>query len=431
MRRLRPTQSILAVALAVAMVTAPLVHGQSSPRAIGSGLDGFQAWLDLARRHVPGRLDDGIVQQREIPLERHFSLGVDLDALLEFVRDPDLSSLKKGRRSYSQTEQTLLKRIAKIERAAGTTDSLLRKIALLESDSVMLTGGKKFVVVPLFSRIPKDMILSTDGIGLDTVVAPPNWRIARAAIDAMSAEPVERRWIHDWYSATTAYLFYDHVLAVIPVHVAGWQRVLPVDPEAWFHEGCLFEVFAGSRIQHAIADARRKRHDVDLEDRDSNLGQARRRFELALQRNPRHVEARVRLARVKSVQGEARAAVVELNEVLPELGSDRELLYFSQLFLGAAYESAGDRAEARTAYAEALNLFPRALSPRISRFGLDSPSDGSSGDALADLLRQERMRADDPWFSYHLGPGRFAASLAASLWAASGGSTAPGSKRVQ
>src|SRR5688572_28356810 len=167
MRRLRQRQSMGVVALAAAIVMTPMVRGQSSPPAIGSGLVGFQAWLDLARHHVPGRLDDAIVQQREIPLERHFTLIVDLEALLQFVRNPNLGTLKKAGRLYSATEQALLQRLAAIERRAGTTDKLLRQIALLESDGLMLAGGKKFIVVPSHSKVPRDMILSSDGVGLD------------------------------------------------------------------------------------------------------------------------------------------------------------------------------------------------------------------------------------------------------------------------
>ena len=415
----RSTIGITALIIGLALLPlASLEHAAAGQATLSSGLGGFEAWLNLARHHEPGRIDAALKQEREISLERHFSLIVDLEALIEFVRNPDLEHLKKARRIYSQTEQAFLKKIAAIERVAGTTDKLLKRIALLESDGVMLTGGQKFILVPPGSKIPKDMVLSTDGIGLDAVVAPPNWRLARTAVDALSANPDARRWIQQWYTATTSYLFYDHVLAVIPEHVAAWQRVLPDDGEAWFYEGCLFEVFAGSRLQHAMLDARRKRLEVKLEDSYSHLRQSRRRFEQALELNPRHVEARLRLARVKSLLGETKAAVSELSAVIPELGSDRELVYLGQLFLGAAQESSGDYAGARTAYAEAWSLYPRALSPRISRLGLDPPS-AAGEDVLADLLRQQRIRSDDPWLSYHLGPGRFGPGLATALWALS------------
>src|SRR6185436_13311902 len=184
----RATIGITALVIALVVVpVAPLARSASGQARLGSGLDGFEAWLDLARRHEPGRIDAALKLEREIPLERYFALGVDLDAFLEFLRNPDLEQLKKARRTYSPTEQAFLKKIAAIERIAGTADKLLRKIALLESDGVMLTGGQKFILVPPGSKIPKDMVLSADGIGLDAVVAPPNWKIARAATSAMPA----------------------------------------------------------------------------------------------------------------------------------------------------------------------------------------------------------------------------------------------------
>jgi hypothetical protein len=350
----------------------------------------------LARHHEPGRIDAAIAQQRAIPLERHFALIVDLEALLEFVRNPDLERLKKARRGYSLNEQALLKRIAAIERVAGTTDKLLSKIALLESDGVMLTGGQKFILVPPFSKIPKDMMLSADGIGLDAVVAPPNWRLARTAIDAMSADPAARRWIHQWYTATTAYLFYDHVLAVIPDHVAGWQRV------------CLTMARPGSMKAACSKCSRGAACNTRCSTRAGRVATSHSRpvtricvtHDAGLSKRWNATRATSKPSppgsREIGVWGENQAAVKEFVAVLPAVGSDRELLYLGQLFLGAAQEMSGDYAGARTAYAEASSLYPRALSPRISRLGLDPPSAGGE-DVLADLLRQERIRADDPW----------------------------------
>ena len=100
----------LVIGLVVAQV-APLGHTASGQATLSSGLGGFEAWLNLARQHEPGRIDAALKQEREIPLERHFALIVDLEALLEFVRNPDLEYLRKARRAdrgYSLTEQAFL-----------------------------------------------------------------------------------------------------------------------------------------------------------------------------------------------------------------------------------------------------------------------------------------------------------------------------------
>ncbi len=73
------------------------------------------------------------------------------------------------------------------------------------------------------------------------------------------------------------------------------------------------------------------------------------------------------------------------------------------------------RAASMTAYREAANLYPRALSPRVSLARLEPPS-GPGADPLEDLLHEERRSSEDPWLAYHTGPARRSRSLSAELW---------------
>lgn len=402
--------------LAAAIVVSPIAHGQSVQPAIGDGIDGFESWLDLARRHAAGKVDASVTQERRIRVERHFALAHDFEALIQFITRPSRNRLDKPGRVYSVPEQERLKMLALRERLAGTTDSLLRSVALLESDDMMLTGGERYVVVPPLSRLPKDMIFSMDGVSLEAVATPPNWQIGRLAIGAMSDEPEMVAWGRLWYEATTAFLFADRVLAVLQKHLPQRRLEFPADAGAWFDEGCHFEYLAGPRFQHALVDSRGKRLTVVPHDKDEALDQARRMFEAALERDPRHAEARVHLARVKLVQRDTKSAVKELTAVLPDLGTDTVLRYLAYLFLGAAQESSGDVAAAMTAYREAVNLYPRAQSPRVAIARIEAPSASSAADPLETLLRGERPSSDDPWLAYHTGPARRSRSLSAELW---------------
>ena len=402
--------------LAAAIVVAPMAHGQSPQPPIGDRIVGLLDWLDLARRHAPGKVDASVTQERRIDVKRHFALAHDLEALIQFIRYPNRIRLNMSGRVYSVDEQLVLKRLAFSERAAGTTDSLLRMVALLESDSVMLTGGERYVVVPPGSGLSNDMILSMDGVGREAVAVPPNWEIARLAIDAMSEDPGTVAWGRLWYQATTAFLFADLMPAVLPKHLAQRRLKFPQDPGAWFDEGCHFEFLAGDRFQQAMESGRRQGLVVAPHDREDALGQARRMFEEALERDPRHSEARVRLARVKLVKGDARSAVKELAPMLPDLNADPVLRYLALLLLGAAQESVGDEAAAMTAYREALTLYPRALSPLVALARIEPPSARPDTDPLETLLREERPSSEDPWLSYHTGPARRSRSLAAELW---------------
>jgi tetratricopeptide (TPR) repeat protein len=407
--------SVGVAALAAGLVVAPTLRAQSPQPPIGPGIDGFIAWLDLAARHAPGVFDDSITQLRRTEVVRHFSLEEDLDALIEFIKDPALSVPKRRRRKFERDELIQLRNIAADARRHGTTDRLLRTIALLESDDLMLTGGERHVVVPPNSEIRKDMIFSQDGISLEAVATPPNWRIARLAISAMSQDPATVRWARLWYEATTAFLFADRVQAVLPTHLEERRTAFRDDAGAWFDEGCLFDELAGPRFQHAMMDGRRKGLYVKEHERDDALKQARKSFEEAVRLDPKHAEARVRLARVKLLQGDGKSSAAELKAVLPALGGDEVLRYFGHLFLGAALESVGEEAAAMGAYREAAKLYPRATSPVVAIARLEPPS-ASDADSLEVLLREDRRNADDPWLRYHMGPARRSQGLASVLW---------------
>ena len=409
--------------LAVAILMAPTTHGQSLPpprqQALDQRIGEFEAWLDLARRHAPGKVDAPVTQARRIGVERHFAFAHDLRALIQFINDPGLNRLYKPSRIYSVAEQEVLKKIATRERAAGTTDSLLRMVALLESDSVMLTGGERYVVVPPLSEFPRDMVLSMDGVGVEAVTVPPNWQLARQAIGAMSDDRDTVAWGRLWYQATTAFLFADLLLAPLPKHLEQRRLEFAEDAGAWFDEGCYFEYLAGDRFQHAMESGPRNGLRIVRHDRKEALSEARRMFEEAIERDPRHPEARVRLARVKLIQRDARSAVRELTAVLPDLGGDSVLRYLAYLFLGAAQESASDPATAMTAYGEAVKLYPRAQSPRVALARIELPSSRSDADPLETLLRGERRASEDPWLAYHTGPARRSRDLMAELWGVS------------
>jgi hypothetical protein len=72
---------------------------------------------------------------------------------------------------------------------------------------------------------------------------------------------------------------------------------------------------------------------------------------------------------------------------------NRQLRYYAWLFLGAATANSD---EALSAYEEAARLYPTAQSPRLAL---------GDRSALLSLPLDENER-EDPWWSYHLFPGR-------------------------
>lgn len=404
---------LVAILTAFLMVGAGVSAQRPSPTP---DLEGFRAWLDLARRHEPGKLDAAVEGQRALTVEAHLGFESDLEALIQFIQNPNLRRLQWSTREYKAAEQAQLQLMAARELKAGTSDALLRQVALLQSDSVMLPGGLMFVVVPPGSSARPDMTLTRDGMSLGGVMSPPNWRIARTAIGGISAGPSRLEWARRWYEVTTAFLFWRNQFAILPAHLARRRVMLPNDAGVAFDEGCLLEAFAYDRVQRVAAEDRLAGMISAVPDRRTSLERARRLFEQAVERDGRHVEARLRLARVKWALGETRQAAKELDALVPRLVNDRELSYFAQLFLGAAYESNGDEARAVAAFTEASRLYPNALSPLLSKLGLASGPGGPDVDTLTRLLRRDQRRPDDPWFDYQAGPGRQALALATEFW---------------
>ncbi|GAB4260943.1 MAG: hypothetical protein Kow0092_10100 [Deferrisomatales bacterium] len=99
------------------------------------------------------------------------------------------------------------------------------------------------------------------------------------------------------------------------------------------------------------AEARVALGSLLLDESDDNAGEARAQFEKALALSPRLTEARVGLARVKSVQGEHAEAVAILEEAA-QLSPHPERLYYE---VGLAHERAGEYRKAVEAYRKALD----------------------------------------------------------------------------
>ena len=414
--------SICAMSVA-ALLALPVLKWAPAPPVSRAGqafpvdIAGFRVWLDLARQHRPGEIDAAVEAHRKLKVDTLASYEFDLQALITFIRNPNRRRVRPtGDRQYTDAQQTALWRLAQAETLGGRSDDLLRRVALLQSDSVMLPGGQIYVEAPPGSSLPRDIELATDGIGVGRAVSPPNWRIARMALAAIPASPASLDWARRWYAAANAFLFRYQQLGVLSAQVAGGRALLGDRGDVLFDEACFYEVHADARIQRAMEEGRHRGASYPNSDRRAALGRARALFEQAIARDPRHVEARLRLARVRWALGNARQSVADLEALLPAVKQDRELSYLAQLFLGASRETLGNVHGAAAAYGEAMRLYPTALAPVLSRVGLDLQTSPADTTALERALQSERQRIDDPWTNYFQGPGRRVEAIAAEFW---------------
>jgi hypothetical protein len=396
--------------------TPPAPPDPAVGQAFPFDLAGFRAWLDLARQHRPGELDAAVEAHRKVKVDTLASYEFDLRALIYFIQHPDRQRLPRLGREYSTGQGAVIRGIAQAEGQGGRSDDLLRKIALLQSDSVMLPGGQIILDAPHGSSLPRDIELATDGIGVGRGVSPPNWSIARTALAAIPPSPAALEWARRWYAAANAFLFRYQQLGVLSAQIPSGKSLLGDRGDLLFDEGCFYEAHADPRIQRAMEEGRSRGASYPLGDRRTALSRARDSFEQAIARDRGHLEARLRLARVQWALGNARQSATDLDALIPALKHDRELLYLAQLFLGASHETLGNLQDAAGAYGEAMRLYPFALSGVLSRIRLGLQPSTSDSAALERALRSDRQRLDDPWTNYFQGPGRDAQALAEELW---------------
>ncbi|HEY0874864.1 MAG TPA: tetratricopeptide repeat protein [Vicinamibacterales bacterium] len=142
------------------------------------------------------------------------------------------------------------------------------------------------------------------------------------------------------------------------------------------------------------ADARRRRH----------LGMARRYFENAVRLNTGDTEARLRLAWVHFVSGEAHTAAGILETLLNGEPLDRRAAFLVRLFLGRARQDSGDLAGAVALYREALTIAPSAQSAHVAlAAALHRQGAVREATAVTRQLFDAPSEPLDPWTSYHYG----------------------------
>jgi tetratricopeptide (TPR) repeat protein len=133
------------------------------------------------------------------------------------------------------------------------------------------------------------------------------------------------------------------------------------------------------------------------------LQQAENAYKSALAADPALVEARLRLARVRTLRGDGAAAARMLAEL--QTPDDPLFSYLARLFEGDALERQGAIEEARRRYQAAIDLLPRAQSAQIALAyaGRSSGSRKEAADRIRTILVADAADGADPWFWYRAG----------------------------
>ena len=421
-------------------------------------IERLEQWIKAVARHLPGEDDAALVEVAGWPNANLKELYLDANALLQTMRriggdgGATLTVQPAGQKTsiqvrYSKEQfhrlQVLacasggllfengciqiqagdeldpdLRQIAVFSRASkmrGDRNYLIRRAAILHSDVAMLLPASMVapgsVGRPAAGAVDRLRMEISDGQELNLRQSAVHWEIARMLLDLVVPRdgdhpaPGRDDMVRQWYRATASWmqLKEDHD----KVHLDLARRLFPSDPDILFLSACQRETFAGAPIQTAVRSAVLPTGVVlDVGSDRTELREAEALFRRALEIRSEFAEARLRYGRVLDLLGRHAEAAAELRRALGGL-TDRQMLYYAGIFLGAAEEAVGNRDAARAAYEGAATLFPRAQSPllglsQLARRYADRGGALRAMDRLFALEKEERDLRDDPWWWYYV-----------------------------
>jgi tetratricopeptide (TPR) repeat protein len=448
---------LLGVFLALAVATT----GAQNPKPItGQTAVAVQSWVDAVRTHRPGRADAPVPKIASLSYaereELNAGLSLFLAALLGWGYDTKGNAAAKeiveiGHGAGNPTSSAFLKQAAVLHAdvaAYGDRDEdAAARVADPATDREVRSGMGRTTVSPGSAVSPLlyrgRLVVAHDGEVLGDVAASWSWPFARFLLDlvptgrtetpASGAEPVRAAdpFVARWYHATSAYMLAAGTYGDLTAHLEHAAKLLPNDARLLFDRGCYAELF-GLPMHQALLDRgnpamTRYRADAPrwayqepalrFPPADRTNAEAERLFRRATEADPTLAEARVRLARLLQLRNRHREAAGELTLALAS-GPDDVTAFYGRLFAARSAHALGSAVEAAAHYQEALRLFPHAQSALLgaSQVALVESDLRAALAAVARLGPQSADADADPWWRYHLGPGRDADRLLRALW---------------
>ncbi|HEX3646134.1 MAG TPA: hypothetical protein VHT95_11030 [Vicinamibacterales bacterium] len=446
------------------------LRGPSSPAA-GSPIEQqgqerlvrLEQWVKAVARHAPGEDDDALREVAAWPNTALKLLWIDANVLTQMIRGVNANRFTvrpEGQRAgtqirYSSTQTRRLRVLACAAGGAlvqgecmaiGAGSELapeLRQLAVLVrtatlrgDDNYILRRGALLhadvaILAPRSMEAPGDVGRSSgglerfrmeisDGQEVNLHQSAVHWEIARMLLDFVRprgvdhADPGHDEMVRKWYRATAAWmqLREDHDR----LHLDRARAIFPADPDILFLSACQHETYAGVPIQTAVRSAILPTGvTLDVGSERTELREAEGLFRRLLEIRSDHAEARLRYGRVLGSLGKHAEAAGELRRAVADL-TDRQLLYYAELFLGSEEEALGNRDAARVAYEQAAEIAPMAQSPllalsQLARRHADRRGALRAIERLFALSVMERTEHDDPWWWYYVVQGRDANDL--------------------
>jgi VWFA-related protein len=411
-----------------------------TPR-LTSRIDRLEAWLTAVDQHEPGTDDGPARMVRFWTPEALRDLTRDLGLLVRIIDDPKHPVLwqvdparpgRPQRSDYSTEDDRRLRAMAHEaaerctpkEGAIPHADAIAQcaRNRILKRGAILHTDAAMFVMLEETrprggggSRPDRWRVSFGDGRQRGAQGAPGHWVLAQALLDFVAPEPDEDETVRLWYIATSAWgQYYERHTR----HEDRAAQLFPKDADVLFFAGTLHETLASPTIQSLMRSISVPGSALtQIGSERDELEKAEKLFRRALKEDPALTEARIRRGRVLHRLGKHKEAARELQQAVSALSSDEStaddvdlLLYYAEMFLGAAAEALGRHDQARASYARAAELYPGAPSPRLALSQLAHRRNDRAAalDEAREALRRplRRQDRDDPWWRYHSVQGR-------------------------
>ncbi len=427
-------------------------------------LDRVEAWLKAAMQHEPGLDDAATARIGAWPNADLRALWLDVNVLVQMMRNPrglSFSVRQEGQSRPTQIRYTRdqyhrmrvlscaaagvltepacvalnaapevdadLRQLARASEDAkrhGDHDNyILRRAALLHTDIAFIGRGPDEGLVGGASALQGIRLDVSDGRGTGFAQSTMHWEIARQVLDFVIPAGEDRPgpsrdgMVRQWYHAVAAWRQSRETHDTRHLDVA--RELFPNDADILFLSGCQHETYAGAPIQNAVrSSVLPTGFKLDIDADRAELRLAEGFFRRALAARPDFAEAHLRLGRVLLLRGRPAEALIELQQAIGSVEGD-QLLYYAELFAGAAHEALSQFDAARASFEKASDLYPAAQSPLLALSAL-ARRRGDRVAALRALQEVFELPSDEsvdgePWWLYTVAQARNADALVTEL----------------
>jgi len=432
----------------------------AADRVTPGSAQSMSKWIDAVNRHAPGKPDQPAVDTLRLSYATRVELNAAMDLFERVMREEAVVTRNDAEKQVAELARAVFRNPGR--------DVFLMRAIVLHGDAAIL--GIRVAPSPDPTAPPATRVTRAYAPGMDVEIRPVvravaplltndtfivsrdgqvigdspsnwNWPFARSLVDLLvsaaapasvtacrgaqclggsgkAASPAQQAFVSAWYHATSSFMLLNGLYAEANPHFRQALETIPNDRLALFDLGCLAEGYGLAMQQVVRADASPQRQrSLGIPPADKTNQDAERWFRRALDVDSTFAEARVRLARLLDVSGRHEQAIAEVQRAL-STEPRGTVAFYAHLFGGRAAQALGRLDEARRHYAEALALVPGAQSALLA----SSQAALLAGDVPAALapLRTLSGGSDDltadPWWHYHLGPGRDTAALLDALW---------------